>query len=98
MPTPYAYKAVMFDAQTGAQNTYVFSSETDLMTASRMQLIDAFMHYVDHVELPRESVGYEIQTALKNRDMEVVTAVGLLKLQRGEIPFMVMISRADNGA
>lgn len=90
------YTAVMFDAQTGAQNTYTFSADANLMTQSRMKLIDAFMQYVDHVELPREDIGYEIQTALKNHDLGVVTAAGLLKLANGEIPFMVMISRATS--
>jgi hypothetical protein len=88
------YKAVMFDAQTGAQNTYEFASEDHLMEQSRMRLIEAFMEYVDHVELPKEDIGYEIQTALKNHELGVVTAVGVLKLANGDIPFMVMISRA----
>ncbi|MCF8483176.1 MAG: hypothetical protein K9H25_22350 [Rhodospirillum sp.] len=88
------YKAVMFDAQTGAQNIYEFESEDHLMDQSRMRLIEAFMEYVDHVELPKENIGYEIQTALKNHDLGVVTAIGILKLAHGDIPFMVMISRA----
>ncbi|WP_413207205.1 hypothetical protein [Rhodospirillum sp. A1_3_36] len=88
------YKAVMFDAETGAQNIYEFESENHLMEQSRMRLIEAFMEYVDHVELPKEDIRYEIQTALKNHELGVVTAVGVLKLAHGDIPFMVMISRA----
>jgi hypothetical protein len=65
------------------------------MAQSRMRLIEAFMEYVDHVELPKEDVGYEIQTALKNHEMGVVTAVGVMRLAHGEIPFMVMISKDE---
>ncbi|WP_041793789.1 hypothetical protein [Pararhodospirillum photometricum] len=89
------YTAVMFDAATGAQNTYTFSTETDLMEASRIRLVEAFMDYVDHVQLPKEGIRYDVQTALKNHALGVVTATGVLKVQRGDIPFMVMISRAD---
>ncbi|MGB0694461.1 MAG: hypothetical protein ACPGOY_02350 [Rhodospirillaceae bacterium] len=88
-----SYKAVMFDSMTGAQNTYTFETDVDLIKDPRTKLIEAFMDYVDHVELPKEDVGYEIQTALKNREAGVVTAVGEMNLAHGSIPFMVMISK-----
>ncbi len=87
------YQAVMFDVHTGAQATYQFEAEDDLFDRPRRELIEAFMDYVDHVELPKEDVGYDIQTALKDREHKVVTAVGYLRLAHGEIPFMAMISQ-----
>ena len=50
------------------------------------------MQHVDHVELPDEDVGYELYSALKNKEHNVVTGLGILCLNHGEIPFMVMIS------
>ncbi len=88
------YKAVMFDAETGAQNTYEFDAPDDMMQRPRMKLVEAFMEYVDHVELPKEDVGYDVQTVLKNHEQGVVTVVGLLRLAHGDIPFMAMISKA----
>lgn len=84
--------AVMFDAETGRQETYDFDAPDDIFHRPRMELIDMFFRYVDHVELPDDDVGYEIQSALKDHDKKVVTATGFLRLSNGQIPFMVMIS------
>lgn len=84
--------AVMFDADTGRQETYDFDAPDDIFQRPRMELIDMFFRYVDHVELPQDDVAYEIQTALKDHEAQVVTAVGVLRLAHGQIPFMVMIS------
>jgi len=86
------YLAQMIDAADGPDATYEFQAEESLFDRPRMELIAKFMEHVDHVELPREDVGYEIFSAFKNRDLKVITATGALRLSHGEIPFMVMIS------
>jgi hypothetical protein len=86
------YQAQMIDAADGPDATYEFEADEALFERPRGELIAAFMDHVDHVELPKEDIGYEIYSAFKNRDLKVVTATGALLLAHGEIPFMVMIS------
>lgn len=90
------YKATIMDADTGSHETYSFEAPAHLFEKSRMKLIDAFMDYVDHVQLPKEDVGYEIQSAFKDREHRVVTAIGVLLLEHGEIPFMAMITEQND--
>jgi hypothetical protein len=86
------YTAQMLDAADGPDATYEFQADESLFDRPRMELIAKFMEHVDHVELPKEDIGYEIYSAFKNRELKVVTAMGALRLHHGEIPFMVMIS------
>ncbi|MBB4286550.1 hypothetical protein [Roseospira goensis] len=86
------YVAQMIDAAEGPDASYEFEADEGLFDRPRMELIAKFMDYVDHIELPKEDVGYEIFSAFKNRDHKVVTAMGALRVRGGEIPFMVMIS------
>lgn len=91
------YVAQMIDAADGPDGTYEFQADESLFDRPREELIAAFMNHVDHVELPKEDVGYELYSAFKNRDLKVVTAMGALRLAHGEIPFMVMISPKQAG-
>jgi len=86
------YQAQMIDAADGPDATYEFEADESLFERPRSELIARFMEYVDHVELPKEDVAYEIYSAFKNRELKVVTAIGALLLAHGDIPFMVMIS------
>ena len=90
------YEATMMDAGVGeghgTDERYVFEGPDDLFTKSPIKVIKAFMEHVDHVELPEEHVGYELYSSLKNDQQMVVTGLGNLLLDRGQIPFMVMIS------
>ena len=89
-------QATMMDSGSGeghgADARYEFEASTDLFGHSPITVIKAFMEHVDHVELPAEHVGYELYSALKNDEREVVTGLGTLVLAHGRIPFMVMIS------
>jgi len=91
------YVAQMMDAADGPDASYEFEADETMFDRPRMELIAKFMEHVDHVELPKEDVGYEIYSAFKNKDLMVVTAMGALRLAHGEIPFMVMISPKTGG-
>ncbi|WP_299437819.1 hypothetical protein [uncultured Rhodospira sp.] len=86
------FVAQMMDAADGPDASYEFEADENIFDRPRMELIAKFMEHVDHVELPKEDVGYEIYSAFKNKDLKVVTAMGALRLAHGEIPFMLMIS------
>lgn len=93
-------EATMMDAGVGeghgADERYVFEAPDDLFSHSPITVLKTFMEHVTHVELPGGHAGYEIYSALKNKERQVVTGVGLLKLSHGEIPFMVMVSPKQN--
>jgi len=86
------YVAQMVDAAEGPDANYEFEADENMFDRPRGELIACFMEHVNHIELPKEDVGYEIYSAFKNRDLKVVTATGALRLSHGDIPFMVMIS------
>lgn len=87
------YQATIFDYQTGAEAKYEFQGPAGLAN-SRHKLIEAFMEYVDHIEIPQEKVDYEIQAAFKSISPPVVTCIGVMKLGRehADLPFMAMIA------
>ena len=93
-------EATMMDAGVGeghgADERYEFEAPDDLFSHSPITVLKTFMEHVTHVELPGGHAGYEIYSALKNKERQVVTGVGLLKLPHGEIPFMVMVSPKQN--
>lgn len=91
------YVAQMMDAADGPDASYEFEADENIFERPRMELIAKFMEHVDHVELPKEDVGYEIYSAFKNKELKVVTAMGALRLAHGDIPFMVMISPKTGG-
>ena len=86
------YQVEMLDAGTGMEGDYEFEAEDDLFTKSPMAIVRRFMEYVDEKQLPKEHVDYETYSVLKNKEHQVVTAMGNLILDRGELPFMLMIS------
>ena len=86
--------ANMMDAETGSDNRYEFDGPEDLLDRTPVRVVRHFMEIVDRDLLPKEHIDYELNAAMKNRSIGVVTAMGSMMLERGgETPFMVMISR-----
>ena len=60
-----------------------------------MRVFRHFMEYVDRSVLAAEHVDYELNFAMKNERLQVVTAAGsLVRENGGTIPFLMMIARA----
>lgn len=91
------YQADMMDARSGQGGRYTFDGEDGLLKKSPVKVVRAFMEYVDTQELRKEHVDYELYSALKNKDLGVVTAMGNLILDSGEIPFLLMIAEKKDG-
>ena len=90
------FTANMMDAETGSGNHYEFDGPDDLLDRTPVRVIRHFMEIVDRDLLPRKHIDYELNAAMKNRAIGIVTAMGSMILEKGgEIPFLVMISRKD---
>lgn len=86
--------ANMIDAETGSDNRYDFEGPDDLLDRTPVRVVRHFMEIVDRELLPKEHIDYELNAAIKNRQLGVVTAMGSMMLERGgEIPFLLMISK-----
>ena len=86
------YRVDMMDANSGQSGSYQFEADKGLMKKSPVKIVRAFMEYVDEKQLPKMHLDYELYSALKNKEHGVVTAMGNLVLDNGELPFLLMIS------
>ena len=92
------YHVDMMDASGGQSDVYEFEADDALMEKSPVKVVRAFMEYVDEKQFPKVHVDYELYSALKNKEHGVVTAMGNLILDTGEIPFLLMISEKPKDA
>ena len=86
------YRAAMLDAETGANESYQFEAEQDLFQMPADEIIDVFIDYLNADKYTKSPVGYELNSAVKKNDKHVVMATGSLLIEKGEIPFLLVIS------
>jgi hypothetical protein len=91
MPTAN-YRAALLDAESGANESYKFEAECSLFTLPADEIIHVFINYLNANEYSKRPVGYELNSALKKTDKRIVMATGALLIDKGEIPFLLMIS------
>ncbi len=87
------YLAAMMDAETGGNQSYEFEAASDLFRRPADDIVDAFISSLDGFGDNPAPLAYELNSAVKKK--QVVMATGALQLDRGEIPFLLMISPAD---
>ncbi|MEW5420379.1 hypothetical protein [Amorphus sp. 3PC139-8] len=88
------FVASLMDAETGSDNKYEFEGPDDLLHKTPVRVIRHFMEIVDKEILPSEHIDYELNAAMRNKDVGVVTGIGsLIRENGGEIPFLLMISK-----
>jgi hypothetical protein len=86
------YRAAMLDAETGANESYRFEAESGLFQLPVDEIIQVFIEYLNTHEYVARPVGYELNSAMKKNQKRVVMATGSLLVDKGEIPFLLMIS------
>lgn len=85
--------ATMMSATRGTEAKYEFEAEADIFEKrTPVQIVKSFAEYVDAVIFPDEMVDFEVNGALKNKELKVVTAIGNLIMPNGQLPFMVWIA------
>ena len=86
------FRAAFMSADTGASATYEFQAEPDLFRKTADAIVRRFMEHMNgHVDW-EHPLNYELHSAVKKTDKRVVLATGSLLLQKGELPFLLMIS------
>lgn len=84
-------KAVVMGPMSGTDSTYSFSVDDDFFTLPADEIVEQFIDYLHrHGDLPDKN-AYELNSAFKNREKNVVTALGSLFFANEEMPFVVMI-------
>jgi hypothetical protein len=86
------FRATLMSADTGASEVYGFKAESGLFRQPAKRIVRAFM---DHMKVERHwthAPAYKIDTAVKKPRKQVVMATGSLLLEKGELPFLLMIS------
>ncbi len=88
------YLAAMMDAETGGNKNYQFEAAADLFSKPADDIVSAFIHSLRDDAGQPAPPEYELNSAIKKRQKQVVMATGSLIVGHGEIPFLVMISPA----
>ena len=93
------YVAQVMHAATGGMGTYEFDSDDDLLLQTPFRVIRKFMQHVGSDLIPASYKDYELNAAFKNEQVQVVTGMGELVLQKDPpIPFLIMIGARDRKA
>lgn len=86
------YTATVMDAQRGSEGKYDFELPDQIEKLTPMKVVRLFMEHVDHDLFPKEHVEYECNAAFRSKDRKIVTALGVLHFEHGELPFMMMVA------
>lgn len=89
------YSAVVMHGKRGGEGNYTFEGPENLLESSPVKVMRAFMESVE----AKDGMGfmdYEINAALKNKALGVVTVIGEMKFEKhGDQPFMCMITAGE---
>ena len=85
------YQATLMHGERGGDGTYRFEGPDDLFTRSAMTILRAFMAHLEETA-GLGHIDYHFNAAMKNKDKQVVTALGSLLFHGDdEQPFVCMI-------
>lgn len=88
------YHARMLSADTASgEGTYTFEADDKLMKKPADEIVGVFFSYVEN-EILKGQYDWELNGAIKNKELGIVTAIGALELEEGKppLPFLLMIS------
>src|SRR5262245_520975 len=88
-----SFRAALMSADTGANETYDFQADAGLFQLPADDIVRRFM---EHLNSTRENgerpFSYELDSAVKKAEKQIVLATGSLLLEKGELPFLLMLS------
>ena len=87
------YYARMLDANTSGEGSYAFEGPPDLMRKTADEIVAAFFEYIER-DILKAHADWELNGAMKNKERDVVTAIGSLIPHKNDppLPFLLMIS------
>jgi len=89
------FVATLVDSETGAGNDYRFEDADSLLDEPANRVVDRFFAKMNDKHLVHQALHYDINKAFRSDSADCVTGWGSLILQKGKIPYMVMIAPAD---
>lgn len=88
-------QAIVMGPVSGSDSTYKFDAPDDLFSRPADEIVEAFAAHIHEAGVISGAASYELNSAMKNREKNVVTAIGNLILGGDHLPFVVMISQTD---
>jgi hypothetical protein len=85
------FRAAMMAADTGGCQFYSFEADAGLFTESATDIVDRFMDHLN-AQPGLGPLSYELNSAVKKDEKRIVLATGSLLLEKGDLPFLLMIS------
>ena len=86
------FRAAFMAADTGASANYEFEADSSLFHQPADAIVRTFMERMNGKVDWERPLTYELDSAVKKTDKQVVLATGSLLLEKGELPFLLMIS------
>lgn len=96
-PMESSFRATLMSADTGASQVYSFKADAGLFRKPARQIVRAFMEHMRSDPSWANTPSYKLTSATKKAKNRVVMATGSLLVQKGELPFLLMVS-PDAGA
>jgi hypothetical protein len=87
-----SFRAAFISADTGGSATYEFQADSDLFRQTADEIVHRFMEQMKDRLDWEPPLTYELDSAIKKSEKQVVMATGSLVLEKGELPFLLMIS------
>jgi hypothetical protein len=84
--------AVVMGPVSGSDSKYDFEVDDGFFNKPADEIVEAFMSHIHREGVIKNEIGYELNSAFKNKEKRVVTAIGSLHLNGDDLPFTVMIS------
>jgi len=87
-----SFRATLMSADTGASQVYEFKADSGLFRKPAKHIVREFMNRMKAEKNWTHPPSYKLNSATKKSKKEIVMASGSLVLEKGELPFLVMIS------
>jgi hypothetical protein len=91
------YRADVMDADSGGNGSYRFEAASGLFGMPARDIVDTFMRSLTHYRETPAPLTYELDSAIKKPEKQIVMATGSITRERGSIPFLLMISPIEQG-
>ena len=86
-------QAIVSGEVSGSDGVCLFDADDDPFQRPVDEIVEVFMQHIQDQRIISGRDRHELNSAMKNKEKQVVTAVGNLVLKNGTLPFVKMISR-----
>lgn len=88
-------RAVIMGDQSGADSAYTFEIDRPFDILPADELVEHLMDHLHAEGVLTQRYDYELNSAIRNREQQVVMAIGTLALSNQRLPFAVLVSPLD---